>query len=180
MLGHWSDTKLRGRVMGDLFIKAARCRSHSPLRHLPPAPYHRHWGLHRKWCRWLPQSSGSTSFSLISALPHQTSWEKKHLFLNVYPTYDPHALGVYPREVAILGPVSSKMGSGEEMGGSSSSSHWALGKAKKHSYAPFWGIWRVPREQCTHLKFKSLTENLVSMMPVVLTLDRSTSCSLGR
>ena len=51
--------------------------------------------------------------------------------------YDPHALGVYPREMAILGPVSSKMGSGEERGESSSSSDWALVTAKKHSYAPF-------------------------------------------
>lgn len=33
---------------------------------------------------------------------------------------------------------------------------------------------------CAHLKFRSLTENLVSMMPVVFTRDRSTSCSLGR
>lgn len=32
----------------------------------------------------------------------------------------------------------------------------------------------------THLKFRSLTENLVSMIPVVFTRDRSTSCSLGR
>lgn len=113
-------------------------------------------------------------WSLPSHIKHPE--RKKHLFLNVYPTYDPHALGVYPREMAILGPVSSKVG-GE---GSSSSSDWALVKAKKHSCAPLWGIWHVLREQCTHLKFKSLTENLVSMMPVVLTLDRSTSCSLGR
>lgn len=41
-----------------------------------------------------------------------------------------------------------------------------------------WGDsgWGAP----THLKFRSLTENLVSMMPVVFTRDRSTSCSLGR
>lgn len=43
-----------------------------------------------------------------------------------------------------------------------------------------YGICGAFRGPCTHLKFKSLMENLVSMMPVVLTLDRSTSCSLGR
>lgn len=35
-------------------------------------------------------------------------------------------------------------------------------------------------EAPTHLKFRSLTENLVSMIPVVFTRDRNTSCSLGR
>ena len=50
---------------------------------------------------------------------------------------DPHALGVYPTEVATLGPV-SKMGSGKERGRGRSKSDWAFVKAKKHTYVPFW------------------------------------------
>lgn len=60
----------------------------------------------------------------------------------------------------------------------STEGHWWCLKWQSHLKIPpcHQGLGEAP----THLKFRSLTENLVSMIPVVFTRDRNTSCSLGR
>lgn len=78
-----------------------------------------------------------------------------------------------------MGAVGSKMGM-ERKWGDAGVTQPGLTEGQEAYLCPFAGTCHAPQGTCTHLKFKSLTENLVSMMPVVLTLDRSTSCSLGR
>ena len=51
------------------------CSSLRPL----PGPGRSRRGPHRRWWRWPPRNSGSTSFSLISGLQHQTSWNKMNI-----------------------------------------------------------------------------------------------------
>ena len=48
------------------------CSSPRPL----PTPDRSRTEPRRRWWRWPPRNSGSTSFSLISGLQHQTSWNK--------------------------------------------------------------------------------------------------------
>ena len=48
-------------------------RPHSPLHRPLPGPCRTRWEHRRRWCRSRPRSSGSTSSSPTSDLPHQTS-----------------------------------------------------------------------------------------------------------
>lgn len=85
LLNRWRDSCMRfcevrneqGELLADKsrfkYFVIAQLGLHLPLRRPLRAPCRMHWELRKKWCRSHPRNNGSTSFSLTSGRPRQTS-----------------------------------------------------------------------------------------------------------